>query len=197
MSVGQILSAIGILWLGGCFCSMIIGLLFCDFKGTYLKDHYVILYPIIPFHFTYHIIKNYHKRLKHTKMNLKILMKAMSFMFLPTLGVLAMLLVGFFDPIALWDFIKGNTAGAVIIRVLLFIAELVLVGIMYEKYMGEEKEQNIIKSASSLTDDNAFDESGDQYLYRMWHDSGRSSDYKFERYKTEDNNIVIIKRIKK
>lgn len=65
-------------------------------------------------------------------------------MFLPTLGVLLMLLVGFFDPLAMWNFIKSDTFWAVFIRVILFIAEITLIVLMYFHYLNLEIKEDVL-----------------------------------------------------
>jgi len=83
-------------------------------------------------------------------MNYKLLGKAMSFMFLPTLGILIILLVGFFDPIAMWIFIKSNDGWAVFTRVVLLIAEIALITSLYFHYLEDYKKQNITQEEKKV-----------------------------------------------
>jgi hypothetical protein len=128
--------------------------------------------------------------------NIKILFKAMSFMFLPTLAVLTLLLVGFFDPIAMWTFIKSDSGGAVIIRIILFLAEVSLVWYFYYKYLQEDMILEAQKDVEEFLKGRPFK------TMKAYSDLGcikshwKSSD-SCEIYNTPDKNIVIIKLISK
>lgn len=155
---------------------------------------WLLAYPIIPFLLLKDLIIFLINKLKQTQMNLRILGKAMGYMFMPTLGVLLMLLVGFFDPWAMWEFIKSNSFWAILIRIILFLAEIILIAVMYSHF--EEKEilengEKYIKGKASKTfqgnndfDDGAF---GQNCRY----------DDNIEVYPTEDEFIKVIKLIKK
>ena len=60
-----------------------------------------------------------------------------------------MLLVGFFDPIMLWTWIKSPSGWAVFTRVILFLLETGLVILMYFHYM-EEENKNKLKSECKI-----------------------------------------------
>jgi len=183
-----------------------VGVVICAFVGmTFLEDsnweyaqaQYICLYPIIPFEMLFEYIKNKNNYLTKNnlkEMNLKILGKAMGFMFLPTLGVLLVLLVGFFDPIAMWEFIKSNTCLAVFVRVVLLIAEISLVLGMYFHYL----EKDVIERASGGDGSGKFIYSCYRdYVYQLFPDQKDNDTYKFEKQYTECDDIIIVKRIKK
>lgn len=120
------------IYISGCF------IYFMAVITDMLPDKYdsakqMLLWPITLFvSITKSKITNNYSITKNSKrMNLKILFKAMSFMFLPTLGVMLLLLVGFWSATDLWKFIISDTGGAITIRILLFIAECGLVIGMY------------------------------------------------------------------
>lgn len=121
-------------------------------------------------------------------MNIKLLIKAMSFMFIPTLSVLLMLLVGFFDPIALWQFIKSDSGWAILIRVLLFVIEIGLVAIMYYRYE-EEEEMNKLKENPELSGDVRKRNYSDS-LYELF----GTRDGKFISHRTAKSNFILIER---
>ena len=129
-------------------------------------------------------------------MNIKILLKAMSYMFLPTLAVLVMLLVGFFDPVAMWEFIKSNNGWAIFIRVVIFIIEIVCVVILYYKYA----EENSISEAQSVNspEDDLKDGWGVS-SYKQVEDLGKDWGHKdsYIIYNTKSPNVKIVKRVPK
>jgi len=67
-------------------------------------------------------------------MNTKALMKALSFMFLPTLGVLLLLLVIFMDPITMVEWLFSDNGWAGFLRFVLLVAEITLIIILYNKH---------------------------------------------------------------
>lgn len=71
-------------------------------------------------------------------MKTKILLKALRFSLLPTLVTILLILVGFFSFEDTLTFITSNSPGAIAVRVLLFIAEVVLVIVMYNYYLKED-----------------------------------------------------------
>lgn len=86
-------------------------------------------------------------------MNYKNLYKAMRFMFLPTLVMFSLLLVGFWSVAGFWNFITSDSPGAVIVRVALFTIEIMVVAMMYLEY---QKDDEIRNTASGI-----IGESGD------------------------------------
>lgn len=86
------------------------------------------------------------------KIDLKILLKAMSFMFLPTLAVLLVVYFWFFNFAAFVAFVTASTGWAGFLRVVLMILEVVCVVLMY-RYLYEEAEKaaELIKIDQELT----------------------------------------------
>lgn len=125
-------------------------------------------------------------------MNVKILGKAMGFMFLPTFGVLLVLLVGFFDPIAMWTFIKSDSGWAIFIRVVLLIAEIALVLIMYFRYLEKELKDKIINEGEGRKEKKTIYHNEDAYC--LFPDRKSDTYFKFYKYETEDPNIIIVER---
>lgn len=123
--------------------------------------------------------------------DLKILGKAMGFMFLPTLGVLTMLLVGFFDPVAMWTFIKSDNGWAVFTRLIVFLIEVGLVTGLYHYYKYEERIKGYFKTKDSIQRERIDKDTTVRY---MFNNQGYHDDHKI--YRTEDDNIVLVERIK-
>ena len=142
-------------------------------------------------------INNYLTKNNLKQMNLKILGKAMGFMFLPTLGVLLMLLVGFFDPIMLWTWIKSPSGWAVFTRVVLFLLETGLVILMYFHYLEEENRSKYIAECDDVKVNRSNRKSvpGIDNMYDLFPRDGVS--YTYFKIPTEDSNIVLIERKEK
>ena len=126
-------------------------------------------------------------------MNFKILGKAMGFMFLPTLGVLLMLLIGFFDPIMLWNWIKSDSGWAIFTRIIIFLLETGLVALLYFDYLKKDQIENIHKKNRSEKNNKSL---GYSTYVRDFYENGQSNDNYTLTY-TEDPNIVIITRTPK
>lgn len=122
--------------------------------------------------------------------NLKILGRAMGFMFLPTLGILTLLLVGFFDPVAMWNFVKSNDGLAVFVRVILFIAELVLVVILYKRYEKEEMIKNINNDKDHLRSRKI---SSSTVVYDLFEQGSYRDSHRI--YRTSDDNVIVVERM--
>ena len=114
---------------------------------------------------------------------------AMGFMFLPTLGILAVLLVGFFDPIAMWTFIKSNDSWAIFIRLVILITEIVIVAIMYGIYKSDEKTKGLLESQDGLTSKTV---AYNNYVYYSFDDA--SSEDTYTLYYSDNKNVVVLKR---
>lgn len=125
-------------------------------------------------------------------MNYKLLGKAMSFMFLPTLGVLIILLVGFFDPIAMWLFIKSNDGWAVFTRVVLLIAEIALITSLYFHYLEDYKKQNIAQEEKKVI---IKDNINKYESITAFVNGSFDSDSRWLSYKGWNNNITILEKI--
>lgn len=191
-------------YLGGLVC---IGLLASildlnDFEWKYLDRNpaWILLYPLLPILLLRDLIlyiNNYLTKNNLKQMNLKILGKAMGFMFLPTLGVLLMLLVGFFDPIMLWTWIKSPSGWAIFTRVLLFLLETGLVILMYFHYLEEENHNKYIAECDDVKVNRSNRKSvpGIDNMYDLFPRDGVP--YTYFKIPTEDPNIVLIERKEK
>ena len=169
-----------------------------DINWKYLDLHplYILAWPLLPILLLRDLIlyiNNYLTKNNLKQMNLKILGKAMGFMFLPTLGVLLMLLVGFFDPIMLWTWIKSPSGWAVFTRVVLFLLETGLVILMYFYYL-EEENKNKLKSECKI--DLSSEKQVSKYtdVYEVFNDKTSSDSYTYYKNYTENPNITIIER---
>ena len=189
------MSVLGVVFLiYGCIASM-----YCFAGGLEIlpnrfdKSKYSLLYPAIPFILSYDLFKkfkNYLLKNNLNQMNIKILLKAMSFMFLPTFAVLLILLVGFFDPIALWTFIKSDSGWAITVRVLLFLAEIILVAILYFDYLEKENQANLLKEVSDVTKAGKERSVGrGDYVKNLF--DYREGELSY--FKTSDKNYVLVK----
>ena len=70
---------------------------------------------------------------------IRILVKALRFAFIPTLSVCLLLFFGFFSVKDTLDFIGSRNGWAILLRVVLALAELALIVFMYIFYLNEEK----------------------------------------------------------
>lgn len=125
-------------------------------------------------------------------MNLKVLGKAMGFMFLPTLGVLLMLIVGFFDPIAMWNWIKSDAGWAIATRIILFVVEIGLVVVLYYQYLDEEIKKNAMAGNYPKTKGYTA-----RYTSELRDILNGHSDDTYKVYNTESSNIKLIELIVK
>lgn len=162
----------------------------CD-EGYY----YFLIYPVIPFIIAFEKIKKFNQYLIKNnlkEMNFRILGKAMGYMFFPTLGVLLMLVVGFFDPVAMWVWVKSNNAWAVFVRIIIFGLEIGLITYLYFYYLKEEKMNKMKNGEYDKTDNQEIYYSED--VYRLFDNPSGNSDHKYTKFKTNDKNVIIIKR---
>lgn len=173
-----------------------------DDSWKYNNVLFVIFYPAILLFSLKDLFIKFNKYLtQHNlkQMNFKILGKAMSFMLLPTLSVLLVLLVGFFDPIAMWNWIKSDSFWAIITRLVIFILEIGLVTSLYFNYLEEDnkKKEEILKQEVLDGKHNIPDEIETYYnksIYSLWDDLKTDVYYNFCYNKTIDPNIIIIER---
>lgn len=77
--------------------------------------------------------------------NTKVLLKAMSFMFLPTLSLLGVIFCWFLDWQAFVEFITAKTTGAGLIRLAMLGLEIALTCYMYKYYHKLEMEAELGK----------------------------------------------------
>lgn len=116
----------------------------------------------------------------------------MGFMFLPTLGVLLMLTVGFFDPIAMWNWIKSDDGWAIFTRIVLFLAEIVLVTVLYFYYLQEDRAKDIISNAAKNSTKGTKVYYGTD-IYQIFDNASSNRDHYV--CTTEDDDIKIIRRV--
>lgn len=81
-----------------------------------------------------------------TMINTKVLLRALGFMFLPTVSILFLIFCWFFNWSKFSDFVTSDTIGAAILRILMVASEIALVTYMYKfflkKFNDEEDEKN-------------------------------------------------------
>ena len=169
-----------------------------DIKWKYLDVHplWIFAWPLLPIFLLRDLIvyiNNYLTKNNLKQMNLKILGKAMGFMFLPTLGVLLMLLVGFFDPIILWDWIKSPSGWAIFTRVVLFLLETGLVIVMYFHYLEEENRSKYIAECDNIKVNRSNKKSiyGIDTIHELFPKNKYSSSNYFK-IPTDNPNIILI-----
>lgn len=191
-------------YLVGLVLIFLIGFMLYDMEVNwkYLDLHplYMLAWPLLPILLLRDLIlyiNNYLTKNNLKQMNLKILGKAMGFMFLPTLGVLLMLLVGFFDPIMLWTWIKSPSGWAIFTRVLLFLLETGLVILMYFHYLKEENHNKYIAECDDVKVNRSNRKSvpGIDNMHDLFPRDGVP--YTYFKIPTEDPNIVLIERKEK
>jgi hypothetical protein len=125
--------------------------------------------------------------------NYKVLLKAISFMFLPTISILFVVFIGFFSITDFISFITAKSGWAIFLRVALVLAEIIFVCLMYKHYYKLDviknkdnyiKKGNVIKNTSST------------YVERFFK-SDTSNGYNFKSYATDNDNIVVIEKVLK
>lgn len=125
-------------------------------------------------------------------MNTKYLFQALKFACLPTLSVLTILFFGFFNILETINFISSTNGWAILLRIIMVIAEIVLVIIMYYKY---RKEGELLDAKNGKIDSNRRNIHYGTDVYRI--DNNWSSDDKYFIHETKDSDIVIIERVPK
>lgn len=197
MTYSEILTTIIGLYTIGIFICLMLSIDLEDSNWKFAKIQYIILYPIIPFILFIDLIKFVNKYLNKNnlkQMNFKILGKAMGFMFLPTLGVLLMLLIGFFDPIDMWNWIKSDSGWAIFTRIIIFILETGLVIHLYFDYLKKEIKEKALNGVKPGIKQNVY---YNKALYQIWPDGKDNGYYNFYIIHTEDPDIIIVERTKK
>lgn len=124
-------------------------------------------------------------------MEIKLLLKALKFACLPTLSVLTLLFFGFFSISKAIAWISGDSTFAIVIRVLLVIAEIALVCFMYQNYVEEEKLEKILKGEGLST--TGITQPYDRDIYRLWEDDKHSAT--FTMHKTTNENTIVLTRL--
>ena len=120
----------------------------------------------------------------------KALLRAMSFLFVPTLAILSVILVGFFSWTKFVAFMTSSTTEAILVRVIMLISEITLVIIMYFHYIKEEivkkseKDDAVFGEGNYLSSDDTM-----YYIMRPEHDE------KVYSYKITDK-ITVLKKVK-
>lgn len=125
-------------------------------------------------------------------MKTKYLFKALKFACLPTLSVLILLFFGFFSISKTIDFISSDSGWAIFLRVLLVLLELALVIIMYHHYKDTDFDKQEIPNMCATEGKERYRSLG---LYELFSDCNNGD--KYYSYKTEENNVIVIKRIPK
>lgn len=191
-------SIIFLSYCGHCAFMTVIGLILSNFikRVDDMTSSECLSFIFIPGYSLYFMFKylNYYLTQNNLKqMNLKILIKAMGFMFLPTLGVLLLLLIGFFDPILLWTWIKSSSGWAVFTRIVIFLLEAGLVTFLYFDYLKKDRIEKI-KNSAGAKDTKTSIEYG-RYARDMFYNATNQDEYFL--IPTDDPNFVIIEFKKK
>jgi hypothetical protein len=123
--------------------------------------------------------------------NYKILLKALSFMFLPTLSVLSLILVGFFSWSKFVSFITSDSGFAMFIRIALALGEIFFVYLLYRHYEKEEILNNEVENKGRIIKEGGY--SDNEYQYFKMYDR---LNHKFRSYATSNSDLVILERYK-
>lgn len=123
--------------------------------------------------------------------NYKILLKALGFMFLPTVSVLSLILIGFFSWSKFISFITSDSGFAMFIRVTLAVAELIFVYLLYQHY----EKQEVINNAETSKGEIIKDRKNDYYSeYTYFKNPNRQTGESYRSYATSNDNIIILER---
>lgn len=130
------------------------------------------------------------------KIRYKSLMRAIQFAFLPTISLLLLLFFGFFSIEKTINFITSDNGWAIAIRIVAFLAEIVLIWTLYHDYAEEEKQEELIQKVTSniedASDQNWISISPSREMYMLSRDWGSRDTYK---YIPIDTNHALVKRI--
>lgn len=122
-------------------------------------------------------------------MKIKAFMMALKFACLPTLSLLVLLFFGFFSISKTIDFIASNNGWAIFLRIFCVIAEIVLVILMYNKYLKEECLKNAGKSVASGNQISA-----NERLFECFGDRYSANSNRYYLHRTEHPDVIVIKR---
>ncbi len=146
---------------------------------------------------------NFKKHIKQHKMiNTKILLKAMSFMFLPTLCILFIIFCWFFSWTDFSAFITSQSTGASIMRIIMMILEVFLCYTMYCHYMAEyEVQQKKEKVKKFILDPDAESESYKEvgysnYIRDIFKTAEGRDFYKYYAVDGPTDDLIFVKRAK-
>jgi len=124
-------------------------------------------------------------------MNTKILHKAINTTMLVVLIFLIAILISFLNLSALFDFILSTSTIAIILRGFISIVIIASIAILYSKYLAEHKIATIVNDIDFKN--NYTKHAWETYLYKIYPD--QSAYYDFHVYPTEQEDIVLIKRV--
>ena len=124
-------------------------------------------------------------------MNAKILLKAITITMLVVLIFLIVILISFLNLSALFDFILSTSTIAIILRGFISIVIIASIAILYSKYLAEHKIATIVNDIDFKN--NYTKHAWETYLYKIYPD--QSAYYDFHVYPTEQEDIVLIKRV--
>lgn len=133
-------------------------------------------------------IPNFIKSFTMIKTN--ILLKAISFMLLPSLVILGVILIGFFNWTNFVNFMTSDSGWAIFVRLLMIVLELVLVCIMYQYYDEKEKIEIVKKNLKENPFSNPVKKVRAGYEFNSMTGSNEAVLNFFE---TEDENTFIVK----
>lgn len=129
-------------------------------------------------------------------MNYKALIKALQFACIPTISVLILLCFGFFSITKVLDFISSDNPLAIALRIILFIAEILLIWWMYDKYNTEDIRNSLLNNENNNLVTKSFTYS--TYIGSAFPNSNHNdSDYRYISYHTENKNRILIEKVLK
>ena len=125
--------------------------------------------------------------------NWKIFAKDISFMFLPTVSVLSLILIGFFSWTKFVVFITSDSGWAVFLRIVLAILEIVFVYLMYQYYLKQEIINNGVTNKGNIITNIKNDYT---YEYKYFKNRDRIPGESYRSYSTANDNIIVLERFK-
>lgn len=116
--------------------------------------------------------------------------KALKFVCVPTFALLLLLFFAFFSITEALNYITSSNGMAITLRIVAFLAEVILFVVMYDKYKTEET----IKNAGAEGYGKRV--SGESYIKNIFEDGYDHYRNDFKYYITKDPSVIVIKSTK-
>ncbi len=123
--------------------------------------------------------------------NYKVLLKAIRFMFLPSCSILFVIFIAFFSFTDFLNFITSKSVLAIIIRILLVIAEAYFTYCMYKYYLKMEIIEN--GNISNLKNIIKEEYPSGASVYEFFKDKVYNI-HTYNSYITESDDVIIVER---
>lgn len=124
-------------------------------------------------------------------MKLKAFYKALSFALLPTASLLLLLLFAFCSVTDTFQFIFSSHGLAIALRIIAFIAEVIVVWYFYEKNLNELTRLSVFEDSISTKISKKQAVYRHDEVYQLFGHS-RTNDFNYYKLETENKDIIIL-----